>query len=163
MLQSRDVYRAKITASQFNRLCAKCLSHEACLRIFVSRSTCQVVNDRCVVWNFPHFAAANDAASRTARCHISNISLGWQRGLATMSNAEHESVKVLKDLTAGTIGGCAGIVVGQPFDTIKVRLQASQRYSGPVDCLRRTVSSEGVGYLVSIYKPISCKLGACAV
>jgi hypothetical protein len=30
----------------------------------------------------------------------------------------------LKDLTAGIVGGCSGIVAGQPFDTVKVRLQA---------------------------------------
>lgn len=30
----------------------------------------------------------------------------------------------MKDLTAGTAGGCMGIVVGQPLDTAKVRLQS---------------------------------------
>jgi solute carrier family 25 carnitine/acylcarnitine transporter 20/29 len=31
---------------------------------------------------------------------------------------------IARELLAGTIGGCAGILVSQPFDVIKVRLQA---------------------------------------
>ena len=30
---------------------------------------------------------------------------------------------IVKDLLAGTTGGCLGIVVSQPFDVAKVRLQ----------------------------------------
>jgi hypothetical protein len=57
----------------------------------------------------------------------------------------------VKDLTAGTIGGCAGIVVGQPLDTIKVRLQAqgissaanAMHYTGPIDAFFKMVKHEG--------------------
>lgn len=65
-----------------------------------------------------------------------------------MSNEWYET---LKDLTAGTIGGCGGIVVGQPLDTVKVRLQAQGssgatsglHYSGPIDALIKMVRYEG--------------------
>ncbi|OAY77129.1 Mitochondrial carnitine/acylcarnitine carrier-like protein [Ananas comosus] len=31
---------------------------------------------------------------------------------------------IAKDLTAGTVGGAAQLIVGHPFDTIKVKLQS---------------------------------------
>jgi len=45
----------------------------------------------------------------------------------------------------GFFGGSVSIAVGHPFDTVKVRLQAGHaRYSGAIDCLRRTVQNEGL-------------------
>lgn len=58
-----------------------------------------------------------------------------------------EAIATLKDLTAGTVGGCAGIVAGQPLDTVKVRLQTQDKnniiFRGPVDCFVKTVKLEG--------------------
>ncbi len=50
------------------------------------------------------------------------------------------------DLTAGTVGGASGVFVGQPFDTVKVRLQAAApgTFTSPLDCLVKTVKNEGV-------------------
>lgn len=31
----------------------------------------------------------------------------------------HEDYSVLVDLASGTVAGCSGIVVGQPFDTVR--------------------------------------------
>jgi solute carrier family 25 carnitine/acylcarnitine transporter 20/29 len=54
-------------------------------------------------------------------------------------------VEVARDLGAGTCGGCAGIVTGQPLDTIKVRLQSRpEHFQGIADCALRTVRHEGV-------------------
>lgn len=58
---------------------------------------------------------------------------------------------VAKDLTAGTVGGAAQLIVGHPFDTIKVKLQSQPtplpgqlpKYSGAVDAVRQTVAAEG--------------------
>ena len=36
----------------------------------------------------------------------------------------NELISVGKDLFAGTVGACVGIVVGQPLDTVRVRMQA---------------------------------------
>ncbi len=60
--------------------------------------------------------------------------------------ARNEALSTAIDLLSGTIGGCTGIVGGQPFDTIKVRLQAAARgtYKSAMDCLRQTVRKEGV-------------------
>ncbi len=43
--------------------------------------------------------------------------------------------------------GAAGLVVGHPLDTVKVRLQ-TMRYSGLIDCVRLTLRQETVPYVV---------------
>lgn len=58
---------------------------------------------------------------------------------------------VAKDLAAGTFGGVAQLLVGHPFDTIKVKLQSQPaaslgsppQFSGAMDALKQTVSAEG--------------------
>jgi len=52
----------------------------------------------------------------------------------------------LQDLIAGTIGGVCGILVGQPADTVKVRVQtqSSGLYAGPTDCFKQILKQEGV-------------------
>ncbi|KAF3675469.1 Mitochondrial carnitine/acylcarnitine carrier-like protein [Capsicum annuum] len=58
---------------------------------------------------------------------------------------------IAKDLTAGTVGGAAQLIVGHPFDTIKVKLQSQPtplpgqlpKYSGAIDAVRQTVAAEG--------------------
>jgi len=59
------------------------------------------------------------------------------------------------NLLAGGVGGLASLVIGHPFDTVKVRLQTmrtdrqggSQVYVNARDCLRKIVRHEGVGTL----------------
>ena len=52
------------------------------------------------------------------------------------------------DLVAGTAAGTAQLLVGHPFDTIKVKLQsqsaAGARFKGPLDAARQTVTQEGL-------------------
>lgn len=65
-----------------------------------------------------------------------------------MGGWAEEGLAIAKDLAAGTVGGCAGIVAGQPLDTIKVRLQSQDAarplYRGTVHCFQTTISKEGV-------------------
>lgn len=43
-----------------------------------------------------------------------------------------------------------------PFDTIKVRLQTSNQYSGMGDCIRKTLKNEGLrGFYKGMSAPIS--------
>ncbi|KAI8376307.1 mitochondrial carrier domain-containing protein [Radiomyces spectabilis] len=54
--------------------------------------------------------------------------------------------KVAQDLVAGTVGGWAQVVVGHPFDTLKVRLQTQPSppiYRNAMDCFRQLVAKEG--------------------
>lgn len=49
------------------------------------------------------------------------------------------------DLLAGTAGGAATVAVGQPLDTIKVKMQSfPELYPGSVQCFRKTISQDGV-------------------
>lgn len=55
------------------------------------------------------------------------------------------NIDPLHDFAAGTVAGIALTMVGHPFDTIKVRLQTEPTlFSGGLDCLRKTLQSEGI-------------------
>lgn len=51
----------------------------------------------------------------------------------------------LNDFLAGCAGGIAQVVVGQPFDIVKVRMQAAAQdlYKNAWDCFRKIVALEG--------------------
>ncbi|XP_076941837.1 mitochondrial carnitine/acylcarnitine carrier-like protein [Bidens hawaiensis] len=74
---------------------------------------------------------------------------------------------VAKDLTAGTVGGVAQLVVGHPFDTIKVKLQSQPtpppgqlpKYSGAIDAVKKTLAAEGAG---GLYKGMGAPLATVA-
>ncbi|KAJ0510510.1 putative mitochondrial carrier domain superfamily [Helianthus annuus] len=74
---------------------------------------------------------------------------------------------VAKDLTAGTIGGAAQLIVGHPFDTIKVKLQSLPvpppgqlpRYSGAMDAVKQTIAAEGPW---GLYKGMGAPLATVA-
>ncbi|PPQ87479.1 hypothetical protein CVT25_008215 [Psilocybe cyanescens] len=53
--------------------------------------------------------------------------------------------KTVKDLTAGTVGGIAQVLVGQPFDIVKVRMQTAPKgtYNGMVHCAGGILKNEG--------------------
>jgi len=75
---------------------------------------------------------------------------------------------VAKDLTAGTFAGVAQLLVGHPFDTIKVKLQSQPaplpgqqpRYSGAVDAVKQTLAAEGPK---GLYKGMGAPLATVAV
>ena len=43
----------------------------------------------------------------------------------------------IKYFISGGFGGICTVLVGHPFDTIKVRLQTNPDYKGMVDCARK--------------------------
>lgn len=50
----------------------------------------------------------------------------------------------LKDIFAGTVGGVAQVLVGQPFDTTKVRIQSSATPgTSPIEVIRSLLRNEG--------------------
>ncbi|KZP34442.1 mitochondrial carrier [Athelia psychrophila] len=53
--------------------------------------------------------------------------------------------KTVKDLTAGTAGGMSQVLVGQPFDIVKVRMQTAPKgtYKGMLDCAGGILKNEG--------------------
>ncbi|SMQ55434.1 unnamed protein product [Zymoseptoria tritici ST99CH_3D7] len=66
-----------------------------------------------------------------------------------------------KDLFSGAVGGVAQVLIGQPFDIVKVRLQTTTQYTGALDCARRILANEGAS---AFYKGTLTPLigiGAC--
>lgn len=74
---------------------------------------------------------------------------------------------VAKDLASGTVGGTAQLLVGHPFDTIKVKLQSQPvplagqppKYAGAMDAVRQTIAAEGS---TGLYKGMGAPLATVA-
>ncbi|XP_035288306.1 solute carrier family 25 member 45 [Anguilla anguilla] len=59
------------------------------------------------------------------------------------------------EFAAGWISGAAGLVVGHPMDTVKVRLQTQTRYKGIFDCVARIYAHEGItGFFKGMSFPV---------
>ncbi|GAB5592025.1 hypothetical protein Unana1_06925 [Umbelopsis nana] len=64
----------------------------------------------------------------------------------TVPTATFAIPKFAQDIIAGTIGGWAQVVVGHPFDTIKVRMQTQPSppiYKNAIQCFQFLVKAEG--------------------
>ncbi|KAI9882365.1 MAG: hypothetical protein M1823_005888 [Watsoniomyces obsoletus] len=61
--------------------------------------------------------------------------------------AAKSTLSGLRSFIAGGVGGVCAVVVGHPFDLIKVRMQTAEKgaYTGAIDVLRKTVAREGLG------------------
>jgi len=69
--------------------------------------------------------------------------------------------RTLKDLFAGACGGIAQVLLGQPFDIVKVRLQTSQQYSSALDCATQIWKNEGpLAFYKGTLTPL-IGIGAC--
>ncbi|RKP06716.1 mitochondrial carrier domain-containing protein [Thamnocephalis sphaerospora] len=70
-----------------------------------------------------------------------------------------DAVDKWKDTVAGSLAGMAQVVVGQPLDTVKVRLQVedarSAKFRGPLHCIVDTVRQEG---FLALYKGMAAPL-----
>mmetsp|Transcript_17466 Transcript_17466/g.25817 ORF Transcript_17466/g.25817 Transcript_17466/m.25817 type:complete len:323 (-) Transcript_17466:245-1213(-) len=71
----------------------------------------------------------------------------------TNSFDDTKEVNVLYDLIAGGVAGSASVIVGHPFDTIKVRLQTSST----------SLSSSASGGLISLFRGMAAPLSTAAV
>ncbi|WOO76719.1 putative mitochondrial carrierc [Vanrija pseudolonga] len=68
-----------------------------------------------------------------------------------------------KDLVGGSVGGVAQVLVGQPFDIVKVRVQtaAPGTFSSPLDCATKLLKNEGLlGFYKGTLTPL-LGIGAC--
>ncbi|XJO74553.1 hypothetical protein BDV3_005358 [Batrachochytrium dendrobatidis] len=60
-----------------------------------------------------------------------------------------------KSFLSGGFAGIATVLAGHPFDTLKVRLQTSNQYSGLADCFKQTIAKDG---LRGLYKGMASPL-----
>lgn len=70
-------------------------------------------------------------------------------------DVSQKAIRVAKDFSAGWVGGIAQVLVGQPFDTIKVLLQTQSStggpsYRGPVHCALKTIKKDGISGLYRV-------------
>ena len=63
-----------------------------------------------------------------------------------VKEATSGAIKSLRAFAAGGVGGVFAVVVGHPFDLVKVRLQTAESgvYNGAIDVVRKTVAREGL-------------------
>ncbi|KAH6910153.1 mitochondrial carrier [Coprinopsis sp. MPI-PUGE-AT-0042] len=68
-----------------------------------------------------------------------------------MSSARNHTQATINELLAGSVGGAAQVLVGQPLDTIKTRAQVAPKgmFKGPMDILTQTLRKEG---FLALYK-----------
>lgn len=64
----------------------------------------------------------------------------------TKEAAKSGLLSQLRALAAGGFGGICAVVVGHPFDLVKVRLQTAERgvYSSALDVVRKSVARDGL-------------------
>ncbi|KAH8994412.1 mitochondrial carrier domain-containing protein [Lactarius akahatsu] len=67
------------------------------------------------------------------------------------------TLETANELIAGSFGGAAQVLVGQPLDTVKTRAQIAPKgmFKGPMDILAQTVRKEGV---LALYKGMASPL-----
>ncbi|KAJ4383517.1 carnitine transporter [Didymella sp. IMI 355093] len=75
-----------------------------------------------------------------------------------VKKATKSSVQSLRALVAGGVGGVFAVVVGHPFDLVKVRMQTAEKgvYTGAMDVLRRGIARDGL--VKGLYAGVSAPL-----
>ncbi|KAJ7596999.1 mitochondrial carrier [Mycena floridula] len=70
-------------------------------------------------------------------------------------------MNTVNELIAGSVGGAAQVLVGQPLDTIKTRAQIAPKgmFNGPMDILAQTLRKEG---FFALYKGMASPLAGIA-
>ena len=81
--------------------------------------------------------------------------------LAETKAPVNQTIAQIRSLAAGATGGVCAVVVGHPFDLVKVRLQTAQKgvYAGAMDVVRKTVAREGLTRVCSFLGGLSVQLG----
>ena len=65
---------------------------------------------------------------------------------AAETRAVNQTAAQIRSFAAGGVGGVCAVIVGHPFDLVKVRMQTAAQgvYSGAIDVVKKTVAREGL-------------------
>lgn len=57
-----------------------------------------------------------------------------------------QTLAQVRSFIAGGVGGVCAVIVGHPFDLVKVRMQTAEKgvYTGAIDVVKKTVAREGL-------------------
>lgn len=77
---------------------------------------------------------------------------------ADVAEVKEKSFAGLRSLAAGGFGGVCAVVVGHPFDLVKVRLQTAERgvYTGAIDVVKQSIAKNGLSR--GLYAGVSAPL-----
>ncbi|KAL4783365.1 mitochondrial carrier domain-containing protein [Aspergillus varians] len=77
---------------------------------------------------------------------------------AAETKAVNQTAAQLRSFAAGGVGGVCAVVVGHPFDLVKVRMQTAAQgvYSGAIDVVKKTIAREGLAR--GLYAGVSAPL-----
>ncbi|KAL5000003.1 mitochondrial carrier domain-containing protein [Aspergillus recurvatus] len=77
---------------------------------------------------------------------------------AVEAKAVNQTAAQLRSFAAGGVGGVCAVIVGHPFDLVKVRMQTAAQgvYSGAIDVVKKTVAREGL--VRGLYAGVSAPL-----
>jgi solute carrier family 25 carnitine/acylcarnitine transporter 20/29 len=66
--------------------------------------------------------------------------------VATEPKQTSQTLAQVRSFVAGGVGGICAVIVGHPFDLVKVRMQTAERgvYTSAMDVVKKTVAREGL-------------------
>ncbi|CAO3577155.1 unnamed protein product [Absidia cylindrospora] len=75
-----------------------------------------------------------------------------------LEKAASSTAQSVKSFLSGGFGGMAAVLVGQPFDLVKVRLQTTEGvYKGTGDCFKQIIKNDGV---LGLYRGMATPLAS---
>ncbi|KAI9014354.1 mitochondrial carrier domain-containing protein [Phycomyces nitens] len=75
-----------------------------------------------------------------------------------LKETKTSTVSSVKSFMSGGFGGMASVMVGQPFDLVKVRLQTSEGvYKNTADCFKKIVAKDGI---LGLYRGMATPLAS---
>lgn len=87
--------------------------------------------------------------------HVHNVS-----STSTMAELDSSWSRKAKDVASGFAGGAVQVLIGQPFDLVKVRLQTGQ-FKSPIEVVTSTLKNEGLAAFYKGTLPPLIGVGAC--
>jgi solute carrier family 25 carnitine/acylcarnitine transporter 20/29 len=90
--------------------------------------------------------------------HVPHLPESKEELKADVKEAGKKSLAGLRSLAAGGFGGICAVIVGHPFDLVKVRLQTAEKgvYSSALDVVRKGVAKDGLAR--GLYAGVSAPL-----